>query len=559
MDYISVQDIIDKIEQQTNPKKKYLSSLRAICRVLKTDPWNLPAEPEALSHRLKDIGFRDAGYNCRATYQSVISRAKAAIRTFKSYSKNEAYVRKRDLSPEWRLLKEKATKEHGKRSATIYGFINFCSANSIEIADVTDDVLEKYCEYRTEKTLSKSRAGFRSMINRTRNTWNLLGLQKLRFAPERNLFQHEKLSVPLEAEFLEFIKWKENTDIKKHAGTGVSDLLGEAFDLFEIPGLAPATITSYQQALRTVASKNTGDTIKDIVTYENVKNMVSAMKTERNLANISIKSVLTRIISLAVYSGMKETDLLKLRSAVSKLSKDHDGISETRLKNLENLLEPEQKIALLNASQDFMKIADGMPLNYRSLSLAETSIAIAILCSDPMRVKNLASIRINGEKSHLRKIGSSYTIELPAKEMKTNKRKNGFIDEDATNLIDHFVKTYRPFAVTHRKASKRNPHLFVAKNLDHKTSPSVSLGIKKNINRFSGTHATPHLFRHFIASLIVDADPRNVSFAAGVLGNAPGTTAKFYLSKKSTDIRASTEWNTILETKKRDARKGLLK
>ena len=188
MDYISVQDIIDKIEQQTNSKRNHLSSLRAICRVLKTDPWNLPAEPEALSHRLKDIGFRDAGYNCRATYQSVISRAKAAIRTSKAYSLNEGYVRKEDLLPEWRLLKERAAKELGKRSATVFGFVNFCSTNSITIADVNDDILEKYCEYRSQKTFSKSNTAFRSMINSTRTTWNLLGLQKLSFAPEKIYF-----------------------------------------------------------------------------------------------------------------------------------------------------------------------------------------------------------------------------------------------------------------------------------------------------------------------------------------------------------------------------------
>jgi integrase len=138
----------------------------------------------------------------------------------------------------------------------------------------------------------------------------------------------------------------------------------------------------------------------------------------------------------------------------------------------------------------------------RSFIDMQTSLAIDILLTSPMRMKNLASLSFG---DHLRwPNGRGKPAILTIKGSET---KNGLPIESEipTELADR-LWTYRT-EIAPTVIGKHPDVLFVTTTGKPRTQGAVTASIEKAAYKHVGIRLTPHQFRHFAAKVVLDANP----------------------------------------------------
>ncbi len=162
----------------------------------------------------------------------------------------------------------------------------------------------------------------------------------------------------------------------------------------------------------------------------------------------------------------------------------------------------------------------------RSALQAQSALAIAILLFAPVRVSNLASIRIGKHLIRPNGKGSDYMLVFKHTEVKNVIDLEFAIDSELTEFIDAYIREFRPALVK----DPQSDHLFPGDSGARK-APGLSSVICRTVERELGFPITAHQFRHAAASIILTKQPGNYELVRQILGHkSTVATRKFYIA-----------------------------
>jgi integrase len=175
------------------------------------------------------------------------------------------------------------------------------------------------------------------------------------------------------------------------------------------------------------------------------------------------------------------------------------------------------------------------------------AVEIAILQSAPLRIKNLAGLRLD---RHLVRPGGSkslWQIDIPCHEVKNDQVLMHELPRPATVIVDRYIRRFRPLIAT-----PGNPYLFPYRS-SHQDQKSLSQHIRGVLAHWVGIDMTPHQFRHFAARVMQQYSPGAFAAIAQLLGHRDvRTTIKYYAGLDT--LSAGRQFDVFLEAERSKAR-----
>jgi integrase len=183
----------------------------------------------------------------------------------------------------------------------------------------------------------------------------------------------------------------------------------------------------------------------------------------------------------------------------------------------------------------------------RGAIIMEIAVAIAILQNAPLRIANLAGLRL--DRHLVRPAGprSLWQVDIPAHEVKNDQALTYELPRRATALVDRYIRRFRPSLV-----EPGNPYLFPVGSR-HKDPHALSQQIRGALADWVGIHMTPHQFRYFAGRLMQQHSPGAYGAIAQLLGHKDIRTAICYYSELDT-LSAGRHFDEILEAERSNLR-----
>src|SRR5258705_1205970 len=167
----------------------------------------------------------------------------------------------------------------------------------------------------------------------------------------------------------------------------------------------------------------------------------------------------------------------------------------------------------------------------RAAVLAQIAVVVAILTVAPVRLGNLASIRL-GE--NLIKPGgpqSNYFLTFNKYYVKNTVPLQVKLEQTVTTIINEYVHDFRPDLMRGSNAD----WLFPGEAGEHKEKISFSSQIVDRVEKSTGLRITVHQLRHAAGALILKHRPGEYELVRRLLGHkSVQTTIKFYLELETT-------------------------
>jgi integrase len=136
-------------------------------------------------------------------------------------------------------------------------------------------------------------------------------------------------------------------------------------------------------------------------------------------------------------------------------------------------------------------------------------VAIEILLTAPLRIRNLAALEID---RHLVDAGDKLHLVIPAGEVKNFEPLHFEFTADRAVLLRWHIDRLRRIDQTCR-------WLFPGKDEHHKAEHTLSAQIEEVLRRRVGVEMNVHLFRHFAAMLYLETHPGDYETIRRVLGH----------------------------------------
>ena len=242
-----------------------------------------------------------------------------------------------------------------------------------------------------------------------------------------------------------------------------------------------------------------------------------------------------------------------------------DPATLDKLKELQGRLGPQRK-RLTEKNRTLLRTLDDLDVRARLLFLPERlanwaerrtsvqgavamqiAVAIAILQNAPLRIANLAGLRLD---RHLVRPGgpkSLWQIDIPPHEVKNDQSLVHELPRCVTTLVDRYIRRFRPVL-----AAPGNPHLFPVGSR-HKGSHGLSQQIRGVLADWVGIDMTPHQFRHFAGRVMQQHSPGAFAAIAQLLGHKDiRTTIAYYAELDS--LSAGRQFDALLEAERSKAR-----
>ena len=163
--------------------------------------------------------------------------------------------------------------------------------------------------------------------------------------------------------------------------------------------------------------------------------------------------------------------------------------------------------------------------------LAQIAVAVAILSVAPVRLGNLASIRLGENLIKPGGPSSNFWLIFPKYDVKNRVRLQFKLDEMITAIINEYVHDFRPALVRGNNAD----WLFPGEAGEHKEKISFSTQIVDRVQKSTGLRITVHQFRHAAGALILKHRPGEYELVRRTLGHKSiQTTINFYCDLETT-------------------------
>ena len=122
---------------------------------------------------------------------------------------------------------------------------------------------------------------------------------------------------------------------------------------------------------------------------------------------------------------------------------------------------------------------------------AQRAVAIRILAIAPVRINNLASVRLGTNLVRPGGPGSPYLLTFPDYDVKNNVPLEYPLDPETTSIIDEYMRLHRPRSMN----GHDHDYLFPGKARDQKLTRGLGEQISGRLWKLLGVRITPHQFR----------------------------------------------------------------
>ncbi|GGK52615.1 tyrosine-type recombinase/integrase [Salinarimonas ramus] len=175
------------------------------------------------------------------------------------------------------------------------------------------------------------------------------------------------------------------------------------------------------------------------------------------------------------------------------------------------------------------------------VQIAEFAVLMTILIRTlPTRLATLPEITFRGEAPFLRlprARGDNAFLDLPPKSVKNARRMLVEIPEESLAMIRGYLKHFRPIALEQPRvaawlrAQNQTDCDYLIPGISaggRRSRSSVAMLVKRGLRAFGFTGVTTHVVRHFMAQLLLEADPNAIGVAADWLGDTRRTIETHY-------------------------------
>ena len=174
--------------------------------------------------------------------------------------------------------------------------------------------------------------------------------------------------------------------------------------------------------------------------------------------------------------------------------------------------------------------------------LIQSAIAVEILTLAPLRIDNLATLRLD---RHLAWIEDRLHINLPAAEVKNSADLHYVLPRSTTERIGIYIDKWRCLFLP-----DANPYLFPGHNNKPKDLSALRRQITRTLFVHTGIRLTPHQFRHVAAKLLLDARPGHYEVVRKVLGHKRLSTTYEHYAGAETQAAVELYDDVILDLKR---------
>jgi integrase len=183
----------------------------------------------------------------------------------------------------------------------------------------------------------------------------------------------------------------------------------------------------------------------------------------------------------------------------------------------------------------------------RGAQAMEFAAAIAILIVAPMRIANLAGLRLDRHLTRPGRPRSPWLIAIPPEEVKNEVPLLYELSQRVTAVVDRFIRNFRALL-----AAPGNVYLFPVGST-HKSPAAFSQQIRGVIADWVGIDMTPHQFRHLAGMLMQKNSPGSLEALAQLLGHKRIETVLRFYAELNT-LAAGRRFDEIVEAEIAKAR-----
>jgi hypothetical protein len=242
-----------------------------------------------------------------------------------------------------------------------------------------------------------------------------------------------------------------------------------------------------------------------------------------------------RFVALAYAIGSFDEDVLGRLGDTRFALEQHreDGMTEKNLALIQRVLTDGIWSRVVSLPGQLMQQARLLRRHapVRAAVLAQIAVAVAILTVAPVRLGNLASIRLGENLSKPGGPHSTFCLTFRKYDVKNRIPLQFKLDEMVTAIIDEYVHDFRPALMRGSNAD----WLFPGHSGEHKEKISFSTQIVDRVQKSTGLRITVHQFRHAAGALILKHRPGEYELVRRTLGHKSiQTTTNFYCSLETT-------------------------
>jgi len=416
--------------------------------------------------------------------------------------------------------------------------IRYCSANNVSPPEVNETVVDRFIQYRNRCGKPADDA-FRRLLARA---WNA-NIGRVPDWPKLRLAEPPAKSA-VEVEWEEFPRGLRK-DVDKYL-KGLTQIRKSRTGR-HIKPLRESTINCRRAELQAAARM----AVKIGIPVENLDSLAALLKpkvAEKILDEYWKKNgekpklytidLARRFVAIAKESKcLSDRDCERLQGMWRRLNEERppEGLTEKNLDFLRKVLTPGvwgRVVKLPFAMMEKARRQRHRPI--RAAVIAQKAVAIAIEAVAPVRLGNLASIRLGANLNKPGGPDSNYWLHFAPEDVKNTVRLQFVFKEYLTQLIDEYVQDFWPALLRGRKED----YLFPGLRQGAKQKVSFSVEISRYIRKAIGLKMTVHQFRHAAGAIILKNRPGEFELVRQILGHrSVGTTMRCYVGLET--IQAS--------------------
>jgi integrase len=414
--------------------------------------------------------------------------------------------------------------------------MRFCSANKIAPAEVDEAVLDRFMAYRS-KTARTSDPAFRRLVSRA---WNA-NIDKIPGWPSRTLMAPPVKST-VEQSWEDFPEGLRR-DVDRYL-QGLTQVRRSRTGQ-RIRPLRPSTIrtrraelqAAARMAVRTGVPIATLDSLSALLAPDVAEKILEAYWA-RNGDNPKLFTIdlARRFLAIAKETKCLDDAACERLDELRRYFEDYrqGGLTEKNIALIRQVLTPGVWSRVVKLPMAMMATARQQHAAIRAAVTAQMAVGIAILSVAPVRLANLAAIRLGSNLIKPDGPDSNYWLVFPDYDVKNRVKLEYPLPQYLTELIDEYLHDFRPTLL--RRTNE--DWLFPGQRRGAKGKICLSGQISERIYKATGVRMTVHQFRHAAGAIILMKRPGEYELVRQILGHrSVQTTINAYVGLEN--IRAS--------------------